>query len=96
MDSLRRGIPTTSSTNKQKFLEDANENRAVFARKRSIHRSSSNSSEQQQEEKKDEKNEQNNKKTKTKRFFGHILIQTVRANCRYHFSRIFDLRADRF
>ena len=70
MDSLRRGIPTTSSTNKTKVPGRCKiENRAVFARKRRFSRSSSNSSEQQQEEKKDEKNETKQEKTKQNAFF---------------------------
>ena len=48
MDSLRRGIPTTSSTNKQKFPEDAKSRIAQYLLENArFSRSSSNSSEQQ-------------------------------------------------
>ena len=74
MDSLRRGIPTTSSTNKQKFPEDAKSRIAQYLLENArFSRSSSNSSEQQQEEKKDEKNEtKQQEKQKQNAFFGHI------------------------
>ena len=76
MDSMRRGIPTTNSTNKQKFPEDAKSRIAQYLLENArFSRSSSNSSEQQQEEKKDEKNEskqQRQEQEKQDAFFGHI------------------------
>ena len=88
MDSLRRGIPTTSSTNKQKFPEDAKSRIAQYllenADSAEVVVIAANNNKKR---KRMRKTKQNNKtkQNKGRVFWTHFRRQTVRANRRYHF-----------